>query len=356
MRIASVFLLVFAFFSSLQSQPAGALPFTKGIYGNPATLLKQGHTFRSMGVNAIFVRSTSLNDEIFEAARRENVKVYVEFPTLNGKEYLQEHPEAWPINEKGEREQPADWFMGICPTDPGFRSHREAELRSILQRYAVDGIWLDYLHWHAQFETPEPILPETCFCDRCTGRFEAETNVQAPALEKASRAQWILTEADPQWRKWRAGVLNEWVSGLKQVTKETRPEALLGVFHCSWYPEDYDSALYRTMGLDLEALAGIAEVFSPMLYHQRKGRPLSWVGEYTSWLGKQPGFGEAGSPLIWPIVQANDIPGTVTAEEFRQVMENGSQPPATGIMMFSEQALTRSPEKLEVMKALYRKR
>ena len=356
MRLISLLLLLIIPFAVLKSQTNEDLPFIKGIYGNPATLLKQGHTFQSMGVNAIFVRSVSLNDEIFEAAKKENVRVYVEFPTLNGKDYLEEHPEAWPINEKGEKEPPADWFMGICPTDSGFRRHRETELRDILQRYAVDGIWLDYLHWHAQFESPEPILPETCFCDRCTSRFEAETNVRVPAGEIAYRAQWILAEVDPEWRKWRSGVLNEWVSGLKQVTKEESPEALLGIYHCSWYPADYDSALYRTMGLDLEALAGIAEVFSPMLYHQRKGRSLSWVGEYTSWLGKQPGFAGAGSPLIWPIVQANDIPGTVTAEEFRQVMENGSQPPASGIMMFSDQALTRSPEKLEVMKALYQKK
>ncbi len=330
--------------------------FIKGIYGNPATLLKQGHTFQSMGVNAIFVRSVSLNETLYTTAKDAGVKVFVEFPTLNGKEYLTGHPEAWPVNEKGHKEPPADWFMGICPTDPGFRQWREEELAAILRKYDVDGVWLDYLHWHAQFETPEPILPETCFCDRCTGQFEMAAKIAIPPGDIPSKAKWILAEADPQWREWRSGVLNNWVAGLKKIVKERNPDALLGIYYCSWYPADYDSALYRIMGLDLEALAGIADVFSPMLYHQRKGRSVSWVGEYTAWLGGQPGFSGTKPPLIWPIVQANNIPNVVTADEFRQVMIKGSQPPATGIMMFSEQGLVQDPAKLGVMKELYKQK
>ena len=105
-------------------------------------------------------------------ARKEGVRIYVEFPVLNGKEYLEAHPEACPITDKGERAGPADSFMGICPTDPGFRSDRQKALASLLSAYAVDGIWLDYFHWHAQFERPDPILPETCFCERCLHLFE----------------------------------------------------------------------------------------------------------------------------------------------------------------------------------------
>jgi len=43
---------------------------------------------------------------------------------MERKGYLKDHPDAWPIDEKGEQSQPADWFMGICPTHPGFKEFR----------------------------------------------------------------------------------------------------------------------------------------------------------------------------------------------------------------------------------------
>src|SRR5690606_37228223 len=78
-------------------------PFVKGVYGNPATLLNAGYRFDSLGMNAVFVRSQSLNPQFYKTALDQGCQVYLEFPTLNGKPYLDDHPEAWPINEKGKK-------------------------------------------------------------------------------------------------------------------------------------------------------------------------------------------------------------------------------------------------------------
>ena len=106
--------------------------------------------------------------------------VFAEFATLNGKNYVEEHPEAWAINEKGEKVQAATWFMGVCPTEPGFRQYRFDQLRNLLLKYDLDGVWMDYVHWHAQFEDPEPILPETCFCDHCLDQFSVYSGIEIP--------------------------------------------------------------------------------------------------------------------------------------------------------------------------------
>ncbi|NBC05374.1 MAG: hypothetical protein GVY20_16945, partial [Bacteroidetes bacterium] len=127
--------------------------FKKGVYGNPSSLLEAGYAFDELGLNAIFVRSISLNDDLYETAKNQDVEVYVEFPTLLGRNYVEEHPEAWPIDETGNQAPPADWFMGVCPTDPDFKEYRSNQLRNILYSYEVGGIFLDYTHWHAQFET-----------------------------------------------------------------------------------------------------------------------------------------------------------------------------------------------------------
>ncbi|PZX60353.1 hypothetical protein LV84_00629 [Algoriphagus ratkowskyi] len=353
MRNIILILLILNAFACKSSSQDAPEEFIKGVYGNPETLLKAGYSFDSLGMNAVFVRSGSLNQEFYNNSKNQGVQVFVEFAMLNGKEYLTENPDAWPTDEKGQKSPPADWFMGICPTHPGFKAFRSEQLKNILRDYEVDGVFLDYVHWHAQFETPEPILPETCFCDRCTGAFEKARSIQIPFETVSERAAWILKNVDPEWRKWRVGVLNGWVEDMGEILKSQQPAAKLGVFHCAWYPTDYDSALYKTMGLDLIALAERVDVLSPMLFHHMKGRPTSWVGEYVSWLGQTLGVGESGKLKIWPIVQSHNNPGSVSAEEFRKVMIEGSKFPSSGIMMFSDQSLLEDPDKILVMKDLY---
>ena len=353
-RSSILLFLCFSLYHGL-AQVAEPHAFTKGVYGDPAAFLENGHTFRSLGINSLFVRSSSLTHELLSAARKDDVRVYVEFPTLNGKEYLVDHPEAWPINEKGARAPAADWFMGVCLTDPAFKKYREEQLATLLETYPVDGIWLDYLHWHAQFETPEPILPETCFCERCIGQFEQNKSVAVPDGTVEAKASWILTNADTSWRQWRSEVLTAWVTGLRSIVKKMRPGALLGIYYCPWYPGDFQGAQYRTLGLDLTALSGIVDVFSPMLYHQMMDRSPEWVGEYVNWL-KSAGLTDGSKPRIWPIIQAHNKPSVISTEDFRSVMWSGSRAPASGIMMFTLHSLIGEPGKLEVMKDLFRKR
>jgi len=94
-----------------------------------------------------------------------------------------------------------------------------------------------------------------------------------------------------------------------------------------------------------------------------KERPTSWVGEYVSWLGESLGskdrskfedLNQFPSTLIWPIVQAHNSPGTVSPEEFHQVLMEGSKSPASGIMMFSAESIAQEPAKIEVLKKFYR--
>lgn len=350
-------LLYFCFLLTCCTGPGKGIrqpDFIKGVYGNPAALWNKGYDFHSLGINAVFVRSGSLTPEFVERSRKEHVKIFVEFPVLNGKEYLVQHPEAWPITDKGERAVPADWFMGICPTDSGFKADRLNALTDILTAYNVDGIFLDYFHWHAQFETPDPILPETCFCERCVGLFEKYGSVSVPPGKTAMRAQWILQNSEPVWRRWRVAVLTNWAIEAKALIKSFNADLLMGTYHCGWFPADHDSALYRNLGIELPALASVADVLSPMLFHQMKARPVSWVGDYMNWLAKQDWATNSSAPKFWPIVQGHDNPGKVSAAEFKKVLESGALYPSTGVMPFSAESIAGDTAKMKVLKGVYR--
>ncbi|MCK5441325.1 MAG: hypothetical protein KAJ23_05510, partial [Maribacter sp.] len=79
----------------------------RGVYGNPKPFWDKGMNLNNLGVNAIFVHSGSITHDMVNRARSEGLMLFAEFATLNGKDYVEKHPEAWAINEKGEKVQAA---------------------------------------------------------------------------------------------------------------------------------------------------------------------------------------------------------------------------------------------------------
>ena len=307
----------------------------------------------SLGINAVFVRHKVITSELMYRARAQGLQVFAEFATLNGKGYVEEHPEAWAIDEKGERVQPASWFMGVCPTDPGFRQYRFDELRTLLQSHPVDGVWMDYVHWHAQFEEPQPILPETCFCNHCLDTFSKDSGINLPGGDIPSKARWILGNHDPAWRDWRCRVILEWAVEMKLIMREFRPEALLGLYHCPWDDVEFDGARRRILGLDYDLLRDTIDVFSPMVYHERMGRDPDWVRDNLEWLGDRLQVKGGSFPQMWPIVQAQNKSRVISPDEFETVLRHGLSGASSGVMMFTANSIAEDAAKRNVMKTVY---
>jgi hypothetical protein len=350
--IASVVFAAFVVNKQIRSRHVKEIEI-RGIYGSPEGFWKSNLNLNELHVNAIFLHHNSLNKPMMERAKTEGVKVFAEFATLNGKGYVDKHPEAWAIDKHGKKVEPATWFMGVCPTEPGFRKHRIDELRKLLNSYDLDGVWMDYLHWHAQFEDPEPILPETCFCENCLAAFQAASDVRLPEGTIASKSEWIFTNHETSWRNWRCSVIADWVRTFKKVLNEEKPGALLGVYHCPWDDDDFNGARRRILGLDYDSLRGIVDVFSPMVYHGRMGKNAEWVKENIQWFSDRLDLRRAGSPKVWPIVQAHNDPGTISPEEFEKVLQFGATGGATGVMMFTSNAVAEEASKIAVMKKVY---
>ena len=227
------------------------------------------------------------------------------------------------------------------------------QLDDLLDRVAVDGVWMDYLHWHAQFEDPKPVLPETCFSESCLTAFARHTRIELPAGDNAARARWILVNHDQAWRDWRVSVILDWAREIRDRARRKRPGILIGNYQCPWTDEDFGGARRRTLGLDLDKLAEVVDVFSPMVYHGRMGRSPEWVGDYMRWFSDRlrirPDFG----PRLWPIVQAHNDPGVISPAEFARVMEWGASAASTGVMMFTIRSVADDPQKMEVIKRIY---
>jgi hypothetical protein len=325
----------------------------RGIYGSPEPFWNKGLKLNELGVNAIFIHDESINEKMMTRAKMEGVKVFAEFASLNGKHYVDEHPEAWAIDQNGNKVKAATWFMGVCPTEPGFKQHRIDELKKLLGKFDVDGIWMDYLHWHAQFEDPEPILPETCFCEHCLADFQSSSGIKVPEGSTSKKSEWILTRHDNSWRTWRCSVITGWVRDFKTVIRQEKPGALLGVYHCPWDDDDFNGARRRILGLDYDSLKEIVDVFSPMVYHGRMGKSPEWVKENIEWFCTRLNIKEGVPPKVWPIVQAYNDPNIISAAEFERILKYGLSGQANGVMMFTSNAVAEDDQKIETMKRVY---
>lgn len=325
----------------------------RGIYGSPEPFWKKNIPLNKLGVNAVFIHDGAITDSIMERAKVEGLKVFAEFATLNGKHWVEQHPEAWAIDKNGNKAEPATWFMGVCPTEPGFKQHRINELKKLLKRFSLDGVWMDYLHWHAQFEDPEPLLPETCFCEHCLSGFQSASGIRVPEGSIAKKAEWILLNHDGAWRSWRCSVIAGWVRDFKRVINREKPGALLGVYHCPWNDHDFNGARRRNLGLDYDSLRNIADVFSPMVYHGRMGKSAEWVKENIEWFCNRLDIKPGMYPKVWPIVQSYNDPKIISPEEFEKVLRYGAAGKATGVMMFTSYSVAEDEKKIETMKKVY---
>lgn len=331
----------------------------RGLYGGiPDELLAQGKTLPDHGINAIWMGSGGLTAERVARLKQQGVRVFAEFNTLHGAGYLKEHPDAAPIGSDGRICPPPHGWQGICPTHPGYRESRMAEFRRVLREFAIDGIWLDYHHSHASWEQAVPDLPDTCFCPRCVGQFARQTKTNLPDEPPPRLAQRLLSEYADAWVQWRCDVFTDWVRECRAILDETRPQALLGTFHCPWTETEFDGALRKKLAVDLRAQARYIDVFSIMPYHARFGHAddPAWISRQTAWLGDHLGI--RGAPgerhKIWPIVQLSDWGQAVPVEQVPPVLDHGTRRPATGVMIFNWGALRKQPEKVHALVEVFR--
>src|SRR5690606_35713975 len=200
--------------------------------------------------------------------------------------------------------------------------------------FAVDGVWLDYHHSHASWEQARPNMPDTCFCERCLRRFQADTGVRLPAAPTSELSQRLLTTYRDWSVQWRLDVFTDWVREFAAIRDEVRPGALLGTFHNAWTDDDHDGARLTKLAIDLKAQAAYIDAFSPMPYHVRFGHgdDPAWIARQVQWLGWY--LGVEGRPgerhRIWPIVQIADWGDPVPLAQVDEVLRYGARAPSTG--------------------------
>jgi hypothetical protein len=329
----------------------------RAIYGGMPGEQKQNVQLADYGVNAVFLHSDSITKDRVLWVKRQGAKIFAEFNTLHVANYVEDHPNAAPVGIDGKVSPPPHDWQGICPTHQGYREERMEGFRQLLREFDLDGIWIDYHHSHASWERRVPALPDTCFCHRCLEKFSSDTEIHLPSKPAAQIAQIIMSSHQTEWIKWRSDVFTDWVRQFRTIVDEERRGALLGTFHNPWSDTDHEGARLKKLAIDLKAQARYIDVFSPMPYHVRFGHSDTpeWIAQQISWLGRYLGVrGRPGERIqIWPIVQLSDWGEVVNEHEVLKILELGTRPPATGIIVFAWRSLKEQPGKLKELWRFY---
>ena len=268
--------------------------------------------------------------QFVDAAHQAGLKVFAEFGCFVGPKWWSKVSASRPITAEGEPLQADERYYGVNPTEPGVRRDQLAALESLLNRYQIDGVWLDFIRWPCHWEVRDPYLPRTSFDPATLAHFSQETGIDLPQGDVPTVAKRVLERHEAEWTNWRCAQITSWVAEAKAVLQRVRPGAILGLFGVPWRLADRDRAILNVIGQDYHALGEHVDIFSPMVYHLMCGYPPDWIGDVTKEV-----HALSGKP-VWPIIQSIDEPEALSAEEYGQALDVALRSSASeGVLVFN---------------------
>ncbi len=310
----------------------------------------------ALGINTAFVSAALGANPEFKALAKENgVTTFLIFPVFFGGPELDKRPGLYAVKADGTKAED-DWVKFACPTREEYRTAKIEELRRAVRDVDPDVLSLDFMRFFVFWEKVYPdrapgSLPNTCFDASCRAAFQKEMKVALPAglTDTAAAARWILTEHAADWTEWKCRTIAGMVRTLVDEARRIKPSIRINVHTVPWRKDDFGGAGRAIAGQDLERLAPLVDFISPMVYHHMVRRTPEWVHAVT-----QDAFDRTGGRVL-PSIQVDKayIEDPYTLDEFKKALTEALKPPSAGVVFWSWDALNRSPERTEAVRALF---
>jgi len=162
---------------------------------------------------------------------------------------LTRHPEWAALGKDGKPISDGRGYW-LCPSNPAVRHLLIRAITELAQKYAVDGIHLDYIRF--DYEDPVP----KCYDQGCRQKFEAEYGVDPQAIEPWTKS-WL------EWHMWREELINTFVRDVSKALRAIRPEIKISA---AVVPDPQDSRLSVLQNWLHWAANGWVDFIAPMSY------------------------------------------------------------------------------------------
>jgi uncharacterized lipoprotein YddW (UPF0748 family) len=300
-----------------------------------------------------------------ESAKKQNVKFGAICQIFYDADTLAERKDLVPIDQHGSGEF-VNWQRLVCPSDPGYRQYKLSIVKEIASTIRPDVVSLDFMRFPTTWEIiPADAKPASirnyCFCDRCMRAFQETARVVVPPALRTipTRAAWILANHNAEWVTWKTGVITSFVEEAAREVRAIDPAIEVSVHVVPWAESVFDNALVWNAAQDVTALSRHVDYLSPMIYHKLIGRPTDYIRTLTAELATKT------KRKILPSIQTAEIvkEGQLSADEFKQSLDNALASPSAGTLIFhwgelrpDEQAPALRREKREIFKAAAERR
>ena len=124
------------------------------------------------------------------------------------------------------------------------------------------------------------------------------------------------------------------------------PQILVNLHAVPWKQSDFGGAITRVTGQDFRRLEAFTDYISPMCYSHMVKRKPAWVNEVVTDIN-----GQIHSSKVLPSIQVSQayLEDSIDTTEFRATLKSALKEPSSGVIFWSWEALTKSPEKKEIV-------
>ncbi|MCJ7487721.1 MAG: hypothetical protein MUQ25_16375 [Candidatus Aminicenantes bacterium] len=352
---AGIFLLFSACGSGKTGAPASVRPVIGvKIYEAAGPFDNLFRQWRDLGVNTLFVSETLLGNADFRGLARTNgMTLFLIFPVFQNPEALKEDPALAAVTAAG---APAreEWVEFVCPAREDYLSRRAGHLRDLVAEFGPDVVSLDFIRYFVFWEKVAPdrapeSLPQTCFCPVCLAGFEKEMGARIPSelVTTAEKSNWILETRAVDWTEWKCRVIARAVERLAGAVRQAKTGVKVNIHAVPWRKADFGGAVRSVAGQDLARLAPYADFISPMCYHHMVRQNPAWVHDVVADISAQTRTAVLASTQVSEAY----VESTLAPDEFRAALEEALKAPSIGVVLWSWDALSKSPEKREILKS-----
>ena len=273
----------------------------------------------------------------FRRALKENHMGFAAIcPVFYDPHIIRERPDLIPVDQFGNNHYD-NWQTMVCPSNQQYRSERLALIREVLERLEPDIISLDFIRYPVTWEiipfsTPADSIRQFCFCERCLQQFFTAHALKPPAELQGPEevAPWILREQAPIWDQWRIRLISSFIQSCRDLIDETHPQTQLAVHVVPWSVSDFNGRAASITGQDVRDIAKSADILTPMTYHKRIGKPVTFIHDLTTEIHF------SGAQSVMPGIQFNRILDEehINKDEWEQTLLNALKEPSRGVIIF----------------------
>jgi len=307
---------------------------TKGIFLLDKLTEEKVKQIVNLGVDTVFIGHQNFDQKLGKKLKNNGLKIYIEVGIFVGEEWWEKYPDCRPVDKNGNLMDKIHWYAGVCPNHQGVRREKLRLIKSIIDNYHIDGIWLDFIrypcHWE---EIRSKNIAEYCFCQNCLNKFKKDEG------GKSEGKKWV---------QWKCNQITNFVGEIHRLIDRSGKDIKLGMFSVPWRKSDFGGAITKIIGQDFKSLAKYIDVFSPMVYQKMCGRKTDWIYEIVAYMKK------ITRCQVLPIVQTEDKPTKLTAEEFADELKQACKFPSEGVIVFFLEDLLKNGNKLKIVKETFR--